>query len=312
MLLNCINGGNNLRKVKLLVLFSILFLLMIIPMSFAEDNETLLAADYSNQTVSVSQGDVLTSDIYFDSNIESDSGDGSQYNPYKYLKSVRIKEGSTIHLADGEYSLDKYVSLENLNVVGNNPKKTVISYSGKGFDSSGSLTLKNVTLLGCSISNKGSLNIENTIFKNIEYGDSIHSSTKVSAVDLNNCTFSGNYAPTDGVISVSDGNLTIKNSQFINNHAIRGGAININGGNLAIENTIFNSNYATICGGSVYAKGNAKVTISRSQFLNGYAVGDGGGAIYLLDSNMDSDYMEIVNCTSTFGGAIVSLSSSNS
>lgn len=309
MLLNCINGGNNLRKVKLLVLFSILFLLMIIPMSFAEDNETLLAADYSNQTVSVSQGDVLTSDIYFDSNIESDSGDGSQYNPYKYLKSVRIKEGSTIHLADGEYSLDKYVSLENLNVVGNNPKKTVISYSGKGFDSSGSLTLKNVTLLGCSISNKGSLNIENTIFKNIEYGDSIHSSTKVSAVDLNNCTFSGNYAPTDGVISVSDGNLTIKNSQFINNHAIRGGAININGGNLAIENTIFNSNYATICGGSVYAKGNAKVTISRSQFLNGYAVGDGGGAIYLLDSNMDSDYMEIVNCTSTFGGAIVSLSS---
>lgn len=78
-------------------LIAILFAcLLIIPFSFASDNQTLLddGAVSSNEN-----------SYYFDASCENDNGNGSLENPYKYLKSDRIRDNSNIYLKDGEYLL---------------------------------------------------------------------------------------------------------------------------------------------------------------------------------------------------------------
>lgn len=80
-------------------MFSILCLLFVIPASFAMDNQTVVAADDAGED------NLAVNDYYFDVNIENDTGNGSQYNPYKEFTTDRIKDNSVIHLANGEYKL---------------------------------------------------------------------------------------------------------------------------------------------------------------------------------------------------------------
>ena len=228
MWLNCLDGGRKLNKIRYIALFSIFCLMLIMPIAFASENNTIVAVDNAieNSTAASSGGDILKSDIYFNSEIEID-GDGSFYKPYKDLKSSRIVSDSTVHFADGEYELDKAISAKNLNIVGSNPSKTIIKYHGLGLDSSTSITLKNVTFINFAISTTGSLNVSNCIFKDSS-NNVISSSTRKSVTYIDNSTFLSNSASKGGAISVVGGNLTITNSIFNNNHATTAGAIYVN------------------------------------------------------------------------------------
>ena len=125
------------------IIFIILFIgLLAIPFTCAEDNIT------SSDSVLSASSDDSYSNIYFDSSLSQDNGNGSIDNPYKYLTSNRIKENSNIYLANGEYVLDSSKSISNYNSFnGESSENTIISFknSGNAFLNSGlflSLTLK--------------------------------------------------------------------------------------------------------------------------------------------------------------------------
>ena len=103
MWLNCFKGGNSLKKIKLVALLSIFCIFLVMPVAFAGDNETALASVNSIQdnVVSISNKDVSYLEIYFDSSVENDTGDGSQFNPYRDLKSDRIVDNSKVYFAKG-------------------------------------------------------------------------------------------------------------------------------------------------------------------------------------------------------------------
>ncbi|MBR3139419.1 MAG: Ig-like domain-containing protein, partial [Methanobrevibacter sp.] len=275
-----------MNKVKFFTLISIICLLIMIPISFAEDSQAAVAED--NLTLAGDGSDVLASDWYFDSNAEND-GNGSVADPYKLLKSTRIVSNSNLYLANGEYTLDRSVSnINNVTIIGDNPSQTIIRYSGTGFTVSSSLTLKNLTLINLRINNNGNLTASNVIFKDSQYSSSggVIESYGNHFINLDNCTFSNNSAKYGGAIYIKEGTLTITNSLFRDNHA-------------------------NLYGGAIVGYTSSNIYINDSRFLDSYSISDAGGAIYLFNSsNLIAYNIEINNCSSTFGGAITSLKSS--
>ncbi len=263
-----------MNKTKVMLLFSILCLFIVLPASFAVNNDTVDVVHDNGFT-----------DYYFDANIENDTGDGSIANPYKTLTSDRIKDDSNIHLANGEYKLDRVAYVDNVNIIGSAPEKTIVSYYGKGFDLDGPFTLTNVTLVYLAIdANDQILTATNTIFKG--YSSSTQSPVMCDGgvVNFNNCTFKDNSASNGGAIHMDGGKLTVSNSLFINNTASK-------------------------CGGAISCENDAYAEVYNSQFENDDANSEAGGAVYLLDSLLIMNNVEINNCYAPFGGAISSLNS---
>ena len=267
-----------MNKYNAIIIFSILSLIILTAPAFAMDNDTVVEV----------QNDLpMAADYYFDANIENDTGDGSQSNPYKEFNSDRIPDKSVVHLANGEYTLKGSKSYSDLSIIGENPQTTIVKYwDATGFTSRGSITLKNVQLVGLRININANSNLTaiNTIFSGSSGSNSvIYSSSDHSSVVLYNCTLSNNSANQGGAINLKSGSLKISDSLFINNHAADyGGAIACDGGELYITN---------------------------SKFISNYAQNDAGGAIYLFNSNLVANKMELINCSALFGGAILSLSS---
>ena len=97
------------------VMLAFILLIMIVPTTFAMENQT--ASD-----ISVNDDDVLASEYYFDAGIDNDNGNGTKYNPYKQLKNNRLSDDSIIRLEDGEYDLNGYTA----NVTSSNGRITVV------------------------------------------------------------------------------------------------------------------------------------------------------------------------------------------
>ena len=254
---------------------SIFCLLIMIPISFAADGETAVAADgpAGNLTLDSGACDILSADKYYDSN---------------NFTSSCIVSNSVLHLANGEYNIDSGKTISNVTIMGQNPLQTILNCNGNTFTVSSSFTLKNLTLINLKITNNGNLTATNTIFKDshsTSNGGVITSTGAANKISLDNCTFSNNYAKCGGSIYLSKGNMTIANSLFENNHA-------------------------SLYGGSIVGYDNAKINIENSKFLNDYSIDDAGGAIYLFNSELMAKNLLISNCSSNFGGAITSLKSS--
>ena len=267
-----------MRKIKLVMIFSIFCLIIAMAPTFAMDNDT---------AIGVQNDTIIGADYYFDANIESDTGTGSMYNPYKELDTKRIPDNSIVHLADGEYTLKGSKSYSNLSIIGENPTKTIVKYyDAVGFTSNGLITLKDVSFvdLRVNVNSNANLNAINTIFSGSSGSNSvIYSQSGPSTVTLDNCTFSQNSAKLGGAVYLNEGNLNIKNS-------------------------LFTDNYAEDSGGAIYCD-NVSVSISNTKFINNRALNDAGGAIYSLHSEIMAKKVEFINCSASFGGALTSLSS---
>ncbi|WP_406537081.1 C1 family peptidase [Methanobrevibacter sp.] len=277
----------------------LLFLMIIIPASFAADNGTeMLSYDDTNDTQVVSvplEEDILSAgEIYFDASAETD-GDGSASSPYKELKANRIQANCNLHFANGEYQLDTYRYIDQVNIIGSDVDKTIIKYNGVAFTVNNQLTVKNITFIGASITNRAKFNATNTIFEEgfgskpdyygNNYGGAIFTDTGYANayVNVDNCTFKNNYAVYGGAIFIGSGNLNVYNSLFFNNYAY---------------------NY----GGAIACEYIGNVTISKSKFYNSKSLADAGGSIYIKQSSkFNADEIEVVNSSSTFGGAITTL-----
>ena len=265
-----------MEKVKYIA-FILILLCMVVTVSstFAADNETLAAVD---------DGDVLTEDYYFDASVENDTGNGTIDNPYKQLTTARIKENSNIYLNEGEYELNDYKRIYNVNIIGKNPETTIIKNLDFEVTFSNSFTLHNVTLVNCRITNHGDFNASNTIFigSSSSNGGGLYSDENAN---LDNCTFANNTASGYG------------------------GAIYVYGGVLNISNSLFVDNRASDYGGAIAGRSYSTIEIDNTVFKNNYASNRAGGALYLIDSELRMSNSQLINSTSVFGGAITLISS---
>ena len=263
-------------KYLIIILFAFL---LIIPFSFAGDNQTVLADG------TASNG---SSDWYFDASCENDNGNGSFENPYKYLKSDRIKDNSNIYLKEGEYVLDKSKNINNVSIYGSNSQNTSIKYSGVAFVVSKNLNVENLTLSKLTIRNSANLILKNVVLEdgrgynsnryNNCYGGAIYSSSSNAFVTIDNCTFLNAYTEYGGAIYQDGGKLFIDNSEFINCSSFNfGGAI---------------------------AGINTNVRMSNSKFSNSSSKKDAGGAVYLKTSSLSASDILIEKSNSTFGSAL--------
>ena len=282
-------------KKILCAVFIALMVLILIPVSFAHESGANITSIGDDAVVeSIVKENVLgaDNDYYFDASAESD-GNGSQTNPYKYLKYSRIKDNSNIFLADGEYDLDRSKTINGINFIGNDSNKTIIKFSGVAFTVSGNVTLNNLTLKNSSIIVKSVLNATNVVF---DGGSG-------SQHDPYGNHFGGAINCTKG----SSTTLNINVCTFKNNHAEYGGAIYISSGSLNIVNSLFINNYAYNFGGAIASESGTSINISKSRFVNSKSLADAGGAIYVRAGNLNIDNVSIINSSATFGGAITTL-----
>jgi len=223
--------------------------LVFIPFTFAQDNVT------STDILLETSDDISYQNIYFNSSLDNDDGDGSLDSPYKYLTSNRIESNSNIYLADGEYVLDKFKLIPNYNAFyGESTKNTIITFkdSGNAFVNSGLFKLNNLTLKGASIYNEGTLISDNVIFKDSssDYGGAIYSFS--STLNISNSYFINNSAKLGGAICDLNTNMLLINITAINNSAVyQGGAIYKMYGNLSVLSSNFFNNSA-IEGEAIY------------------------------------------------------------
>ncbi len=297
-------GVNCLKNIKFIALTTILILLLIvIPTCFAMDNETAFAVIDEDALSSVDD-DVLNADYYFDANAQNDDGNGTQDNPYRNLTSNRVKDNSIIHLKDGEYPLNAQVSRKNITLIGQNPQSTIIKYDNHiGFFADSSITLKNLTLVGLSISDRSNsiINATNVIFKDSTVG-SISATYYNTEVYLKNCTFLNCSATSGGAVSITGGSLEIVDSLFMNNHAERyGGAIYLREAEFACRNMeIINS--TSKMGGAItalYSTLNMTNVTARNNTAR-----YGGGAVYALFGSLSLQNSAFYNNTAKDGGAL--------
>lgn len=258
-------------------------LLLIIPFSFASDNDTAIG----------DSNELTANNIYFDSSASSD-GDGSQSSPYKYLEADRIRDNSVAYFADGEYSLDEEISRNNLTIIGNNPSKTVIKSDSLNIISHDSLKLSKITLNDLTITNYNNLTATNVIFQNSKGA------------------YNSGYDNIFGgaIYTTGSGNALIQSSTFKDNTAGYAGAIYVSNSNLKVVNSVFQNNNAYKYGGAI-ASENSNLEVISSSFINCYTITNAGGAIYAKDSTITVKKSNFTSCNATFGGAVCDLASAS-
>ena len=279
-----------------MVTLALFLLLIVIPSTFAMDNETL--AD--NAVIANGQdSDILSAGAYyFDASLENDTGDGSINNPYKELSDSRIVNNSVLHLANGNYSFAQVESYKDISVYGQDASKTIITCNSNGLTVYGNFKLKNVTIVNTQIISEGTITATNTIFKggeasnydkydNNDGGAICCPSNEYKAI-LNNCSFINNFAEYGGAISMHGGSLEINNCRFINN-------------------TAYNYGGAISCIGT--ASFNSKLKIRNSVFINDSSLNDAGGAIYAKFTVFNGDNITFISSNATFGSAATLLNS---
>lgn len=272
---------------KFLIFSFLLLLVLIIPISFANDNFT----DNGPLTsTNVNKGIISSNNIYFNASAEND-GNGTLSNPYKYFSTNKIQDNSVLYFANGEYNLNKGFTYSNLTIIGNNPLNTKINGNNKVITSSGNLYITNITLDNLSIKNNYNLKLDKVIFQN-----------------------SGNLLNDDlfgGAIRVSGSGTTLINSStFKNNSAAYGGAIYASKkNNLRIFNSTFEDNHAYKYGGAIACEENNNLEISYSKFIDCSSITNAGGAVYSRNSTLNIRKSNFTSCNATFGGAICDLKS---
>lgn len=279
---------------KILMIFILLFILfIIIPGSFAHENQTNLQTDVS--------ADVLTDeriDIYFDASATSD-GNGSKENPYSTFNPSKLRDGSNIYFAEGNYILNSDgLNLANVNLYGENPEKTVISASNfnqevLNVNAKGTFSVSNLTFKGLHFNVADEMAASNSIFtmQVHDNGGIIYSAPDAfSTITIDNCDFHYGDACFGAAIFCDHGILNVNNSDFYDNSVhyhynvlAQGGAIFINNSIGNVQNSYFTSNSAYYSSGAISAI-LSNLKIDNCTFTENEA--EYGGAVSIRNGNM--------------------------
>ena len=136
-----------------------------------------------------------------------------------------------------------------------------------------------------------------------------------SLFEIADCAFNEKNSTNNGGLIYIDtqGNTSIIRCNFSNNFASSyGGAIYLMNSQsnawFVITDCAFIENNSTYYGGAIYMNTYGNTSIMRSNFSNNFVISNGGGAIYLVNSQSNSLF-EITDCAfenglTNFGGAI--------
>ena len=249
---------------KFLAIFAVLFIfLLIIPASFAHENQTDAAPfeDTLNEGIT---------NIYFDVSVSED-GDGSKENPYKTIELSKLKNDSNIYFEEGDYIFEsEEFSLSNVNFYGKDPEKTCIyahnlEWDTLNIDTKGLISISNLTFSSTRFNVSDEFTAENSIFVlNFGYkyrqGAAINTNDETfTTVNINKCQFKNYFACFGAAIISDNGILNIFDSEFSGNMAFpyeyvlaEGGAILIHNSTARIKNSNFRDNSADSSAGAIY------------------------------------------------------------
>ena len=230
----------------------------------------------------------------------SDDNDGSQASPVATItKAIELAgDGYIIHIADGNYVIDKTLSIsKSLTLEGN--ANTVINGNASRImevTADATVVLTNLSFtngkaaFAGAILNEGKLTISNSNFySNKATGNSGTIITNKNKLNINNSKFYQNSAARGVVNNQNDAVLVIDNSEFYNNDMTSFsnsyGIVYTTSANATISNTIFRNN-AVKYGGAIYATKSSDATIGivniiNSTFESNSANTGQGGALFV-------------------------------
>ena len=230
----------------------------------------------------------------------SDDNDGSQASPVATItKAIELAgDGYIIHIADGNYVIDKTLSIsKSLTLEGN--ANTVINGNASRImevTADATVVLTNLSftngkaVFAGAILNEGKLTISNSNFySNKATGSSGTIITNKNKLNINNSKFYQNSAARGVVFNQNDAVLVIDNSEFYNNDMTSFsnsyGIVYTTSANATISNTVFRNN-AVKWGGAIYATKSSDATIGivniiNSTFESNSANTGQGGALFV-------------------------------
>lgn len=101
---------------------------------------------------------------------------------------------------------------------------------------------------------------------------------RYAKLQINNATFTNNWAMNGAAIYSYDSDLVISNSVFANNSAgENGAALYVYGGSASIANCIISGNEAVDGGGAIFGSGSISIQITGSVINDNRTEGEGGG-----------------------------------
>lgn len=270
-----------MKKISLMAFSALVLFLLIVPFACADDGENV-SIDDDNAT-----------DYYFNINAEID-GDGLKDSPYSNFTDERIRDNSTVHLANGEYAFEKSRLFNNISFYGENPQKTILNGNGNELTINGTVTFQNITLTNFKIVNTANLTAKNVIFTGL-----IPSHPEKD---------SNNYYG-GAIFAQYNKNIFLENCSFKNNTAHYGGAIYACGGNLIILNSIFYNNGVNNFAGAILGESGVRIIINNTEFKLNNAENGSGGAIYIVSSSLTANNITLTDSKADFGAGIVALKS---
>ena len=285
-------GAKFLLKRKIFILTIVLVSLLSLSMVSAGDNataDTIGIGDSDNEIVNIDDNQATLTD-------EGSLGDfrelsqlienTSETNTLKLEKNYRNNQSS------GKIIIDKAMTID-----GQGHFIDANHFSEIFFINAPQVTLKNIKFVNADYYSSGAA---------IDLAPN-------SDLTIDNSSFVNCSASVGGAIYVGENSiLSLTNSNFTNCHADSGGAIYFEtGSSSTIINSNFNYNVALVMGGSLFAKGGNDLTLFKTSFVNSSATHESGGAFALIQSNLNAQYMRVIDCTSVFGGAITLLSTNS-
>ncbi|WP_405269258.1 right-handed parallel beta-helix repeat-containing protein [Methanobrevibacter sp.] len=297
--------SNRLTR-RLIVLFAIISILLIVPASFASENNTV-EQDPEILTLSETDNVVLEETtqkidvVYVDASTGTNNGTGNPDNPVGTISEglSLVNDGGTIYL-NGKFSDDgnsnitlngtpteiTFIGVENAIIDGNNKNTFAIvnkgAYSFENISFINHHKTGNETFGGAFSNSGGTLKFTNCLFENNDIlginkgnGGAIDNAGHLT---LNNCTFRNNIA-------------NVTNSSGFRKNSADGGAIS-NTGTLYVYNTNFIENKVLRNGGAIATQDRSHTFIDNCNFTGNIAAyhlsgGSYGGAIYTWDCGLE-------------------------
>ena len=281
-------------------LITTIFILFFMSLSFVS------ASDLDNQTMSISNGDIIGVD------------DTSNYKSFDELGKIiyGAKEGDTIILNDSYINtnsstikIDKSITLNgNGFTIDGNEKTRIFTVTADNVVLKNLKFVNGANTIGGAISWSGNQGkIENCIFDKNTASSSAGGALYWGASNgqIINSNFTNNNAQTSGgVVSIEGDNFLIEGNMFNDNTAKIGGAIRAVGNSHKFLNNEFTSNFASTSGGAIRVEGN-DTTITNNNFNRNTAEGTLGGAVIALGNNINIANNKFTNnIAKRDGGAI--------
>ena len=298
-------SNKNVNK-KLLILMALIFMMLIIPASFANDNSTDV------NTVSLNQSSDASQIAVDDSSSLDDNDDGNSISEDSLADVITVSDVSTQESSDANCLSS--ANYDSSDVIGDDASKSIyVATTGNDTEGTGSQDNPYASIskaLSVATGSQNLIFISNGTYKE----NNLKINSNVNITGLGNVIIDGNNA--GGIFTVTaSSNITLKNLTFINaKSASSGGVINIAYSytvQLYVDSVNFINNTLTSSsayGGAIWCMNTkGKITILNSNFIGNVA---GYGGAIVSASNTEIIKSTFINNKGTgtgstaYGGAV--------